>query len=202
MNNKFAPQNFFDLSKVPFSDIFENVENVWEVIPNIKAYLKSKSTVKPITGKGTIIKANVVFEGPCTIGEDCIIGPNSYIREGVIIGNGVRIGHACEIKNSIILNSTHIAHLSYVGDSVVGSDVNIAAGAICANFRFDGKKIDVRYNNDRYDTGLDKFGCVIGDTSQIGVNAILNPGSILGKNIVVWPLVRVFGTHKNDEVLK
>ena len=202
MINKFSPQNFFDLSKVSFSDIFENVENIWEVIPKIKTYLESKSTVKPIIGKGTILKENVVIEGPCIIGEDCIIGPNSYIREGVIIGNGVRIGHACEIKNSIILNNTKIAHLSYVGDSLVGSDVNIAAGAICANFRFDGKKVEVRDGAFKYDTGLKKFGCVIGDGSQIGVNAILNPGSILGKNIVVWPLVRVFGTHKNDEVLK
>lgn len=202
MNNKFAPENFFDLSKISFSDIFENVENIWEVIPKIKSYSEKLKGKKPIIGKGTVLKENVVIEGPCIIGENCVIGPNSYIREGVIIGNGVRIGHACEIKNSIILNNTHIAHLSYVGDSLVGSDVNIAAGAICANFRFDGKKVDVRYKDERYDTGLYKFGCVIGDGSQIGVNAILNPGSILGKNTVVWPLVRVIGSHKNNEVLK
>ena len=152
-------------------------------------------------GSHVEIKAHSVVEG-AIIGDHCVIGPFARLRPGTLLASQVHVGNFVELKNTEMGEGSKANHLSYVGDSVVGSDVNIAAGAICANFRFDGKKIDVRYNNDRYDTGLDKFGCVIGDTSQIGVNAILNPGSILGKNIVVWPLVRVFGTHKNDEVLK
>src|SRR3990167_7776695 len=106
MNNKFAPQNFFDLSAISFADIFENIENVWEVLPKIKSYAESKSSGKSFIGKGTVIKDNVVFEGLCIIGDNCVIGPNAYLRAGVIIGDNVKIGFGCEIKNSIVLNDS------------------------------------------------------------------------------------------------
>jgi len=203
VNNKFAPEKYFNLSQISFADIFEGVENIWEVIPKILSYAKSKSNEnKPLIGKNTIIKDNVVFEGPCVIGDNCTIGPNAYFRDGVIIGNNVKVGFACEVKNSIILNDTFMSHLSYVGNSIIGSNVNLAAGVICANFRFDGKKIEVRDGDYRYKTNLDKFGSVIGDGTKTGVNSILNPGSIIGKNSIIWPMVDVYGTHKDNEVIK
>lgn len=202
MNNKFAPKNFFDLSVISFADIFENIENVWEVLPKIKSYAESKSSGKPLIGKGTVIKDNVVFEGPCIIGDNCTIGPNAYFREGVIIGDNVKIGFGCEIKNSIILNDTKIPHLSYIGDSVVGNNINIAGGVMCANYRFDGRTILIRDGDKKIDTKLQKLGCIIGDKSQIGINSSTNPGTILGKNSIVWPHVLVFGVHKDSEVIK
>lgn len=203
MNNKFAPQNFFDFSQVSFSDIFEGVENIWEVIPKILPYAESKSNNnKPLIGKNTIIKENVVIEGPCIIGDNCIIGPNAYLRDGVIIGDNVIVGFSCEVKSSIVLNNTFMKHLSYVGNSIIGSNVNLATGVVCANFRFDGKNVDVRDGENKINTNLEKFGCVIGDRTKTGVNSILNPGTIIGKNSIIWPLVDVYGTHKDNEVIK
>ncbi|MFH1826897.1 MAG: DapH/DapD/GlmU-related protein [bacterium] len=202
MNNKFNPSNFFDLSKITFAEIFNSVENVWELVPKILPYVQLKSKEKPIIGKNTIIKENVVFEGLCIIGDNCTIGPNAYIRSGVIIGDSVKVGFSCEVKNSIILNNTLISHLNYVGNSIIGSNVNLAGGTICANFRFDGKVIEVKDGDKRYNTNLEKFGCVIGDNTKTGVNSILNPGTIIGKNSTIWPLIDVYGTHKNNEVIK
>src|SRR3990167_9625899 len=202
MNNKFAPQNFFDLSAISFADIFENIENVWEVLPKIKSYAESKSSGKPLIGKGTVIKDNVIFEGPCIIGDNCVIGPNAYLRDGVIIGDNVIVGFSCEVKSAIILNNTFMKHLSYVGNSIIGSNVNLSTGVVCANFRFDGKNVDVRDGENKINTNLEKFGCVIGDGTKTGVNSILNPGTIIGKNSTIWPLVDVYGTHKDNEVIK
>ena len=202
MNNLFSAEKFFDLSQVSFADIFNGIENIWAVIPKIFPYAQSISKVGPVIGKNTVIKENVVFEGACVIGDNCIIGPNAYFRDGVIIGDNVKVGFSCEVKSSIILNNTFISHLNYVGNSVIGSDVNLAAGVICANFRFDGQKIVVKDGTKRIDTNLEKFSCIIGDHTKIGVNSILNPGSIIGKNTVIWPMVEVYGTHKDNEVLK
>ncbi|MDP3974371.1 MAG: DapH/DapD/GlmU-related protein [bacterium] len=200
--NKFAPEKFFDLSAISFADIFENIENVWEVIPKIKTYIEKLKGEKPFIGKGTVIKDNVVFEGPCIIGDNCIIGPNAYLRDGVIIGDNVIVGFSCEVKSSIVLNNTFMKHLSYVGNSIIGSNVNLATGVVCANFRFDGKNVDVRDGENKINTNLEKFGCVIGDRTKTGVNSILNPGTIIGKNSIIWPLVDVYGTHKDNEVIK
>ncbi|MEX1052614.1 MAG: DapH/DapD/GlmU-related protein [Patescibacteria group bacterium] len=202
MVNKFSTEKYFDLSQVSFSDIFEGVENIWEVIPKILPYAQSSSKDAPVIGKNTVIKENVVFEGPVIIGDNCIIGPNAYLREGVIIGSNVKVGFSCEIKSSIILNNTFISHLSYVGNSIIGSDVNLAAGVICANSRFDGRQIEVRDGDKKYKTNLEKFSCIIGDHTKVGVNSILNPGSVIGKNTVIWPMVEVYGTHKDNEVIK
>ncbi len=202
MNSKFAPQNFFDLSSVSFADIFKDVENVWEVLPKIKTYAESKSSGKPLIGKGTIIKENVVIEGPCIIGDNCIIGPNAYLREGVIIGDNVRIGFSVEIKHSIIMNGSSVPHLNYVGDSIIGSNVFLGGGTLCANFRFDEKNITVKLNNKKYDTGLQKLGAIIGDYSKTAAGAVLNPGTFLEKHCTVFPQTKVFGYYAEKTTIK
>ena len=202
MNSKFAPQNFFDLSSVSFADIFKDVENVWEVLPKIKTYAESKSSGKPLIGKGTIIKENVVIEGPCIIGDNCIIGPNAYLREGVIIGDNVRIGFSVEIKHSIIMNGSSVPHLNYVGDSKIGSNVFLGGGTLCANFRFDEKNITVKLNNKKYDTGLQKLGAIIGDYSKTAAGAVLNPGTFLEKHCTVFPQTKVFGYYGAETLIK
>ena len=202
MNSKFAPQNFFDLSSVSFADIFKDVENVWEVLPKIKTYAESKSSGKPLIGKGTIIKENVVIEGPCIIGDNCIIGPNAYLREGVIIGDNVRIGFSVEIKHSIIMNGSSVPHLNYVGDSIIGSNVFLGGGTLCANFRFDEKNITVKLNNKKYDTGLQKLGAIIGDYSKTAAGAVLNPGTFLEKHCTVFPQTKVFGYYAAKTTIK
>ncbi len=147
---------------------------------------------KVVIGKGAIIRSGAYIEGPVMIDEDADIGPNCYIRPVTYIGRGVRIGNACEIKNSIILDGTHIGHLSYVGDSIIGCNVNFGAGTKIANLRFDNKTVKVTVNGVKTDSGLRKLGAIIGDDVKtgIGVNIMpgvkIGPGSAVAPNITVW----------------
>ncbi len=153
-------------------------------------------------GEGTTIQEGAVIIGPAIIGKNCVIGHCSLIRENCILGDNVHIGHAVEIKNSVFLNSAIAAHLNYIGDSLIGKNANISGGAILANFRLDKKTIAIRNGIEKIDTGLQKFGSIVGDGSSIGVNTVLNPGTILGKKTVVYPLTSVTGVHQDGEVIK
>ncbi|WEU39729.1 MAG: NTP transferase domain-containing protein [Candidatus Odinarchaeum yellowstonii] len=147
---------------------------------------------KVVIGKGAVIRSGAYIEGPVMIDEEADIGPNCYIRPVTYIGKRVRIGNACEIKNSIILDGTHIGHLSYVGDSIIGCDVNFGAGTKIANLRFDNKSVKVNINGVKTDSGHRKLGAIIGDNVKtgIGVNIMpgvkIGPGSAIAPNITVW----------------
>ena len=127
------------------------------------------------------VRSGAYVEGPAYIGPGADVGPNCYIRPCTSLGRGVRIGNACEIKNSIIMEGTHIGHLSYVGDSIIGAYCNLGAGTITANLRFDKKTIKMTVKGERLDTGRRKLGAVMGDYAQTGIGALLMPG------VRVWP---------------
>jgi len=136
--------------------------------------VKIKGKVK--IGKNTLIKSGTYIEGPVIIGEQCVIGPNAFIRSGTIIGDYSKIGQAVEIKNSVIMDHTNASHLSYVGDSVVGSNCNLGAGTILANLRHDKKNVFSMVNGKLVDTGRRKFGSILGDGVHTGSNTMINPG--------------------------
>jgi bifunctional UDP-N-acetylglucosamine pyrophosphorylase/glucosamine-1-phosphate N-acetyltransferase len=140
-----------------------------------------------IIEKGAEIKSGTYIEGPAYIGKNSKVGPNSYIRAFTCVGDNCRIGQAVEVKNSIIGDGSHIAHLSYVGDSIIGSDCNFGAGTIAANLRFDSKTIKSEVKGKVIDTGRRKFGCVIGDDVKTGINVSIMPGILIGKNSVIYP---------------
>lgn len=209
----FKPENFFDLSNFEFRNIFDGVKFVWEVLPKIGSYLESlfkkgiivgnyKDKKNVFVGNGSIVQEGVEILGPAVIGRECVIGHASFIRENCIFGNNVHIGHAVEIKNSILLNGATAAHFNYIGDSIIGNHVNISGGAMLANYRLDKRPVFVREGAKKIETNLQKFSAVIGDNSNIGVNSVLNPGTILGKHTIVYPLVSVTGVHKNNEIIK
>jgi bifunctional UDP-N-acetylglucosamine pyrophosphorylase/glucosamine-1-phosphate N-acetyltransferase len=126
--------------------------------------------------KGARIRSGAYIEGPVSIGPNSDVGPNCFIRPATSIGANVRIGNACEIKNSVVMNNTHIAHLSYVGDSIIGEECNFGAGTITANIRFDKKDIRMSVKDIRIDSGRRKLGAVIGDRVQTGINVNVLPG--------------------------
>lgn len=201
MKNTFNPNIFFDLSSFGHKDLFQ-LESVWEVLSNISSFIKNNSSQSVTLGEGTVVEEGALIKGPAIIGKNCFIAHGAYIRENVILGDNVKIGHATEVKNSIILNDTNISHFNYVGDSLVGGNVNFAGGAITANFRLDGANIIVKHDGEEFETGLAKFGAIIGDNSRIGVNSVLNPGTILSKNSKIFPLTSVVGVHLNEETIK
>lgn len=211
--DKFSKELFLDFTDFSWEQVFDDTKFVWEALPNIRNFILDQFERKILTanykdkkdvfvGEGSIIHEGAVIEGPAIIGKNCIIGHCSLLRENCILGDNVHIGHGVEVKNSVFLSNATAAHLNYIGDSVIGNNVNISGGAIMANFRLDKKPVIVRINEEKIDTGLQKFGSVIGDGSSIGVNAVLNPGTILGRNTIVYPLVSVTGVHENDEIIK
>ncbi len=126
--------------------------------------------------ENTRLLPGVYVEGNCIIGKNCKIGPNCYLRGNTIIGDNCHIGQAVEIKNSIINSSTNIPHLSYVGDSIIGSRVNLGAGTVISNFRHDGRNHSFMVAGKLTDTGRRKFGAVIGDNVHTGINTSIYPG--------------------------
>lgn len=210
--SKFHFSHYFDLRDFPYREIFGHSKVVWDILPELKSLVhenfakKLKTSNKNLKdifiGKGTVIEDGVKINGHVLIGSNCRISHAAFLRENCIIGDNVTIGHGVEIKNSVICNNSTVAHLNYIGDSVIGNSVNISGGAITANFRLDKRMIQIINGGERINTKLRKFGAIIGDGSIIGVNAVLNPGSILGKNTLVYPLISVKGVYKDGEIIK
>ena len=137
--------------------------------------------------KTAVVEDGVVLKSPAIVGPNCVVGAHAYFREGVFLDQLVKIGPGCEIKNSIICSETAIAHFNYVGNSIIGRNVNFEAGSIAANHyneRVD-KRISVFYRGEVIETGVNKFGSLVGDGSRIGANAVLSPGTILERNAIV-----------------
>lgn len=152
-------------------------------------------------GEGTIVRSGSYIQGPTIIGNDSDIGPNCFIRPYTSIGNEVRIGNACEIKNSIIMDRTNVAHLSYVADSVIGSGCNFGAGTITANLRFDDSTVKMRVEGEVMDTGLIKLGAMIGDGVKTGVGTLLMPGVKIGPRSWIGPNVIVRVDVEPDTII-
>ncbi|MBN2155394.1 MAG: NTP transferase domain-containing protein [Candidatus Lokiarchaeota archaeon] len=155
---------------------------------------------KTIIGANTIIKSGTYIEGPVYIGENCTIGPNSYIRPYTSLGNNVRIGNSCEVKNSVVFSRTHISHLSYLGDSIIGENVNFGAGTIISNVRLDKKDINMDIKGMSVNSGLKKLGAVIGDNVQLGINSMIMVGKKIGTNSSIGPGTIVDRDVPNDTI--
>lgn len=139
-------------------------------------------------GAGTRVMPGVVIVGPAWIGRDVEIRPGAYIRSGCWIGDGCTVGASTEVKHSILFPGAAAPHLNYVGDSVVGRDVNLGAGTVLSNFRHDGKNIQLPLpGGGRVDTGRRKLGAVLGDGVLTGCNSVLHPGCVVGRESQVYP---------------
>jgi NDP-sugar pyrophosphorylase family protein len=212
----FAPHELLDLDQTEHRTIFDHSGQVWDVLRQIGSYLQFR--LKPSVqarvigrpfisnnvylGSGTIVENGATIKGPAWIGSNCHVRSGCYIRENVIAGDGVVLGNSCEFKNCIIFNEAEIPHFSYVGDSVLGYKVHLGAGVIISNFRLDRREVTVKSDGHVIQTGLRKFGAVIGDYVEIGCNAVISPGSIIGRNSLVYPLTHFGGVLPSDSILK
>ena len=151
-----------------------------------------------IIGEGSIIRAGTYIEGPCIIGNNCRIGPHAYIRGSTSIGDDCHIGHCTEIKNSIVMSGTKIPHFNYIGDSVIGSNCNFGAGTKGANLRHDHANVRVCGK----DTRKKKFGAVIGDSVQFGINCSINVGTVIGSNAQFAPNSFIEGCIGENAIIR
>jgi bifunctional UDP-N-acetylglucosamine pyrophosphorylase/glucosamine-1-phosphate N-acetyltransferase len=145
-------------------------------------------------GKRTVVRAGAYIEGPTWIGEDCRIGPNCYIRPATAIGNGCHVGAGTEVKNSILFPDSNAPHLNYLGDSILGEEVNLGAGACVANLRLDSQPVECAVRGERVSTGRKKLGAIIGDQVKVGINASISVGTIIGEGSLIGMGARVSGT--------
>lgn len=156
---------------------------------------------KLFLGKGSVIRAGTRVEGPAYIGENCLIGPNAFIRRGSVIENKCHVG-TCEVKNSVVMNGANVPHFSYVGDSVLCEDVNLGAGSMIANLRFDDGLIPVHFKQGVVDSRRRKLGAAIGSGTKVGVNCSINCGVLIGHNCKIFPGTAVRHNLDNDTVFK
>ena len=212
----FSPSEFLSLEHTAHSKLFENQKYVWDALKQIASYLQFR--LKPgvlgdllgkpyisnhvFVGAGTIVEQGAMLKGPAWIGENCHIRSGCYVRENVIVGDGVVMGNSCEFKNCIVLDEAQVPHFNYVGDSILGFRAHLGAGAILSNVKLDHGEIAVAGPEGNIATGLTKFGAIVGDRTEIGCNAVLNPGSVLGRDCMVYPNVNFRGVAPDGSMIK
>jgi bifunctional UDP-N-acetylglucosamine pyrophosphorylase / glucosamine-1-phosphate N-acetyltransferase len=197
----FKAADLFDLSQTEHAAIFDGCEYAWDALKKIKAYLEAN--LRPglhnrcegvafigervFIGEGTLVEDGVMIKGPALIGRNCHLRHNAYLRENVILGDNCVVGNSCEVKNSILFNHAGAPHFNYIGDSILGYHAHLGAGVKISNIKLVAGSITVDIDGQPFDTGLRKFGALLADHSEIGCNAVLNPGSIIGRGSVVYP---------------
>ncbi len=212
----FKATDLFNLAQTSHTALFAGDGPAWAALPRIKDCLAEilkpdiQATVSPqaIVGKnvsigeGTIVSAGVCIEGPAIIGRNCQIRHNAYIRAHVIVGDNCVVGNACELKNALLFNDCQVPHFNYVGDSILGHHTHLGAGVVLSNFKSLPGNVTVHHGDDKFDTGLRKFGALIGDGTEIGCNSVLNPGSILGRDCMMYPNTNWRGVLAAGHIVK
>lgn len=213
----FAPEEFFDLSAFGHRDLFLDCAHIWDVLPKIAAYVRQK--VRPdvlgkvekgahilgdvYIGSGTVVEAGAYIRGPAIIGKDCEIRTGAYLRGDVLLGDHCIVGNSTELKNTVLLNGAAAPHYNYCGDSVLGGKSNLGAGTKLSNFKIaEDKTIRLRAGEEVIDTGLTKFGAILGDGAQTGCNSVLNPGTVLGRKVLVYACAAVRGYIPHGTIVK
>jgi NDP-sugar pyrophosphorylase family protein len=212
----FKPSDLFDLSQTDHAALFDGCDYAWDALKKLTEYVAA--SVRPalrnrcdgvawigervFIGEGTVVEDGVMIKGPAIIGCNCEIRHNAYLRENVIVGNDCVVGNSCELKHALLFNRCHVPHFNYVGDSILGFKAHLGAGVVLSNVKLLPGNVTVEIDGKRLDTGLRKFGALLGDGVEIGCNAALNPGSIIGRNAVVYPCTNWRGVLAASAIAK
>lgn len=204
---------YFSTTPKMLDRLFYRCQNLWEILPELGSFLKINTEKAQmnglkvgevyidhdvIIGRGSIIEHGAMIKGPAIIGDNCQIRNGAYIRGNAFIESNTVIGHCVEIKNSIIMEGAHLGHFNYVGDSIIGNNVNLGAGSILANLRFDRNLIKIG----EISTELKKFGAILGDNSMLACNTVLNPGTIFKKEVKYSGNSLKSGIYSSEDIKK
>ena len=221
MDSNFAAQNFLDLEHTEHGSLFSEDQPVWSAISRIDEYLRATladvdgellngeihecAIIGPnvYIGSGTVVEANAIIKGPAWIGSNATVRSGAYVRENVIAGDGVMIGNSSEFKNCVMFDECEVPHFNYVGDSILGYKAHLGAGVILSNVRLDRAEVRVRLpEGGHQNTGLKKFGAIVGDQTEIGCNSVLSPGTLLGKKCAIYPCTHWVGVLADGQTVK
>lgn len=207
-------ENLYDLNETLAGEYLKGFTYPWEALKGIGELIEELSkNLDPEKyedrGNGVFIaKSAKIYEnvgavtGPCIIGENTEVRPGAFIRGKALVGNDCVIGNSTELKNVIIFNHVQIPHYNYVGDSILGFYSHMGAGSITSNVKSDKTLVVVKDGKEEIETGLKKFGAMLGDHVEVGCNSVLNPGTVIGRNTNIYPLSRVRGVIPSDSIFK
>ena len=194
--------NLYNLEETIAKDLFVGVEYPWEVLPKIGAFiLELGSTLDSEeyekrgenvwVAKSAKVAPTAFINGPAIIGKEAEVRHCAFIRGNAIVGEGAVVGNSTELKNVVLFNKVQVPHYNYVGDSVLGYKAHMGAGSITSNVKSDKKLVIVKEGKERMETGLKKFGAMLGDEVEVGCGSVLNPGTVIGPNTNIYPLSSV-----------
>lgn len=206
-------KNLYNLDETIAKDIFAGKEYPWEVLPYIGEYIKKLGSTLPTDeydkvgediwiAKSAKVAKTAYINGPCIIGKNTEVRHCAFIRGNALVGEGCVVGNSTELKNVIIFNCVQVPHYNYVGDSVLGYKSHMGAGSITSNVKQDKTLVTVNINGTKVDTGLKKFGAMLGDNVEVGCNSVLNPGTVVGRHSNIYPLSMVRGYIAADSIYK
>ena len=203
MYDNLKCKTLFNLDETIAKDIFNDVTFPWEVLPKIKDFIIELGKTLSLEeyshpqediwiAKSATVAANASINGPCIIGKKTEVRPGAFIRGNAIVGEYCVVGNSTELKNVILFNKVQVPHYNYVGDSILGYKAHMGAGSITSNVKSDKKLVVVKDDKgNRIETGLKKFGAMIGDNVEVGCGSILNPGTVVGPDSNIYPLSSV-----------
>ena len=206
-------KNLYNLGETIAKPLLENLTYPWEALPKISEFIielgnKLDKEIYELRGENIWIakSANIYptayIKGPAIIGENAEIRHCAFIRGNAIVGNNAVVGNSTELKNVILFNNVQVPHYNYVGDSILGYKSHMGAGSITSNVKSDKKLVIVKNGDETMETGLKKFGAMIGDNVEVGCGSVLNPGSVVGKNTNIYPLSSVRGVVPTNSIYK
>ena len=206
-------KNLYNLNETKAKDIFEGCIYPWEVLPKIKDFIitlgesLNKEEYEKIgeniwIAKSAKIAKTAYINGPAIIGKNAEVRHCAFIRGSAIVGENSVVGNSTELKNVILFNNVQVPHYNYVGDSILGYKSHMGAGSITSNVKSDKKLVVVKNKNEKIETGLKKFGAMLGDCVEVGCGSVLNPGTVIGKNTNIYPLSSVRGVIKEKSIYK
>ena len=204
-------KNLFDFNKTIASsyilkyDYPEVLNHIGEIIFEISKTLNNDyQEISPnvFVHKSVKIDKSATIIGPCLVLENSEIRVNAYIRGNVIIGKNCVIGNSTELKNAILFDEVKVPHFNYIGDSLLGYKVHFGAGSLTSNVKSDESNVTLTINSEKIKTNRKKIGALVGDNVEIGCNAVLTPGTIIGKNTTIYPLVMVRGEIPENKIVK
>lgn len=213
MSEKLKISNLYDLRQTIAGELFEGVEYPWQVLPLIGDFIKKlgasldKSEYDEVAENVWIAKSAKVaptayINGPCIIGKEAEIRHCAFIRGNAIVGEGAVVGNSTELKNVVLFNKVQVPHYNYVGDSVLGYKSHMGAGSITSNVKSDKALVKVRCDGEVIETGLKKFGAMLGDNVEVGCGSVLNPGTVIGRESNIYPLSSVRGYVEAGSIYK
>lgn len=195
-------RELFNLDETLAKDLFAGVTYPWEVLPGIGGFIKKIGQTLSETdyqkvgedvwiARTATVAPTAYIYGPAIIGRKAEVRHCAFIRGNAIVGEGAVVGNSTELKNTILFNKVQVPHYNYVGDSILGYKAHMGAGAITSNVKSDKTLVTVKTPSGAIETGLKKFGAILGDEVEVGCGSVLNPGTIVGKNTNIYPLSMV-----------